>query len=302
MLKNYEEFIGQQFGEWTILSFAGKKNKTPYMTCRCSCGKIKEVSLYSMKQGASKSCGHKRKEDFRTNNPNPIKNEIGNKYGRLVVIERAYKEGETRAFWKCRCECGNNIIVSGKQLRSGNTKSCGCLRKEKASETANKKVNFAPGYKFNKLTVLDETYIKNRNRMWKCRCDCGNEIWVSTADIHRLRPYSCGCIVSKGEAVITSILQEHNINFKKQYSFDDLYINTGKAKFDFAILDKENHVLKLIEYQGYQHYDSNDIWYNGESDKKKQEYCQKNNIQLIEIPYVDFKKLSWEYLKEKCNL
>ena len=38
------------------------------------------------------------------------------------------------------------------------------------------------------------------------------------------------------------------------------------------------------------------------SDPKKREYCQKNNIPLIEIPYTDYDKLDWEYLKEKCNL
>lgn len=302
MLKNYEEFIGQQFGEWTILSFAGKKNKTPYMTCRCSCGKIKEVSLYSMKRGASKSCGHKRREDFRINNPNPIKNEIGNRYGRLVVIERAYKEGETRAFWKCRCECGNEVIVSGKQLRSGNTTSCGCYRAELLREKNLKDSGVQIGNTYGYLTVIQKGELKNRHQHWICRCRCGNLVDIITGELNRRNMPSCGCITSKGEAIIVSIFQEHNINFKRQYTFDDLYINNGKAKFDFAILDKNNKLLKLIEYNGYQHYDKNNKWYNGESDKKKREYCQKHNIELIEIPYTDFNELSWEYLKEKCNL
>lgn len=52
--------------------------------------------------------------------------ETGNKYGYLTVIERALNNKDGRAAWKCRCKCGKEIIVSGKSLRSGNTKSCGC--------------------------------------------------------------------------------------------------------------------------------------------------------------------------------
>lgn len=62
-----------------------------------------------------------------------LNNEIGNKYGRLEVIYRADNVG-TRASWVCKCECGNEKIVSGKMLRNGKTQSCGCLRKEVASK------------------------------------------------------------------------------------------------------------------------------------------------------------------------
>jgi hypothetical protein len=50
-------------------------------------------------------------------------------FGKLIVIERA-SNGNSRPHWLCQCECGNNIIVKGDSLRSGNTKSCGCLNKE----------------------------------------------------------------------------------------------------------------------------------------------------------------------------
>ena len=56
-----------------------------------------------------------------------IKNIIGNRYERLVVIEfsHIYKR---RAFWKCLCDCGNESIICGKKLRNKMTKSCGCFR------------------------------------------------------------------------------------------------------------------------------------------------------------------------------
>jgi len=58
-----------------------------------------------------------------------MKNEIGNRYGKLVVVERAPKpEGRPKgAYWLCKCDCGNSKIVRGADLRSGDVNSCGCL-------------------------------------------------------------------------------------------------------------------------------------------------------------------------------
>lgn len=56
----------------------------------------------------------------------------GQRCGRLTVIERAATDKDRRATWKCRCDCGNEITVRGKELRNGDTRSCGCLQKDKA--------------------------------------------------------------------------------------------------------------------------------------------------------------------------
>lgn len=53
---------------------------------------------------------------------------IGKKFGKLLVIDFAYKKGHT--FYKCKCECGNIKIVSFQHLKTGHTQSCGCLKKE----------------------------------------------------------------------------------------------------------------------------------------------------------------------------
>lgn len=55
-------------------------------------------------------------------------NLLGDKFGRLTVIEKTDKRGSSGAvFWKCLCECGNTKDVSSSCLRTGQTKSCGCL-------------------------------------------------------------------------------------------------------------------------------------------------------------------------------
>lgn len=69
-------------------------------------------------------------------------NEIGNKYGKLTVIDYATSINK-RTVWKCKCDCGNICEVKGKYLRNGDTTSCGCVSKERVRQMGlnNKKPN-----------------------------------------------------------------------------------------------------------------------------------------------------------------
>ena len=62
------------------------------------------------------------------NMPAKIQVNPGDKYGRLTIISEV-KEGKGRSFFCC-CECGKNIVIRFEHLRSGHTKSCGCLKSE----------------------------------------------------------------------------------------------------------------------------------------------------------------------------
>ena len=53
----------------------------------------------------------------------------GMKYGRLTVVEFDRLQNH-KTYWKCVCDCGLTVIATGNNLRSGNTSSCGCLRRE----------------------------------------------------------------------------------------------------------------------------------------------------------------------------
>lgn len=62
-----------------------------------------------------------------------------NKYGRLTVIKRVFPnyitpKGKQMSRWECICDCGKKSIKNKGALTSGNTKSCGCLKKEKAPQ------------------------------------------------------------------------------------------------------------------------------------------------------------------------
>lgn len=57
----------------------------------------------------------------------------GQRFGRLTALGPVGRSGNGRIAWSCRCDCGKTTTVSGKNLRNGNTQSCGCLQRERIS-------------------------------------------------------------------------------------------------------------------------------------------------------------------------
>ena len=96
-----------------------------------------------------------------------MKNELGNRYGKLVVFSRGENDNNGKARWYCQCDCGNTILVRGTDLRRGKTKTCGCSS-IKAEESL-------IGEKFGRLTVLEcAGRDTSKKILYKCQCDCGN--------------------------------------------------------------------------------------------------------------------------------
>lgn len=62
----------------------------------------------------------------------------GKTFARLFVISRGENDHKGLPRWLCSCVCGNEILVLGQSLKSGNTKSCGCYHKDRVSETHRK--------------------------------------------------------------------------------------------------------------------------------------------------------------------
>lgn len=75
-----------------------------------------------------------------------VKSLVGQRFGRLVVIERCGSRrsyiGDSRAQWKCKCDCGRDTLVTGPNLRNGQTKSCGlgfCRRRVEPADIVTKR-------------------------------------------------------------------------------------------------------------------------------------------------------------------
>lgn len=274
-----------------------KEKGTGYWKCKCDCGNIVTIrkDQVTRKKYPKQDCGCELKKRLASN----FKDETGNKYGKLTVLYRTkdLRPGEAR--WHCKCDCGNECDVSGVHLRNKSVQSCGCLKYESKNgidETGNKYGKLTVLYKSNKT---DGTHI-----FWHCKCECGNECDVNGSNLRAGISTNCGCERSVGELKINNILKQNNINFKREYTFSDLLgSNGGRLRFDFGILDNNNKLLYLIEYDGVQHFQQNcfgkdekDFNILKQHDELKNKYCKENNIILLRIPYTKLANLQFEDL------
>ena len=223
---------------------------------------------------------------------NWVMKEHGVKDSKIKIIKEYGKDSGGHITWECICDCGNKFVAIGSDIRKGHTKSCGCKRQIDLK-----------GKQVGKLKVLEKTneIDNNGNIKWKCLCECGNITIVSSHDLSLEKTLSCGCLNSKGEQKIISLLQENNISFKKEKVYNDcIFPNSKKpSRFDFCIEDNY-----LIEYDGIQHFSyTNTGWDTEEKyklrilqDKYKTKYCKDNNIPLIRIPYTHLSDIKIEDL------
>ena len=134
------DLIGKTFGDLIVIAhdhdaYHGKQIKH-YLLCKCKCGTEKVVDSAPLKSGSIKDCGCNRK--YHKFNPNDY---IGKKYGKLTVIDYQGDEYCGKAvqhFMVCKCECGTECVVNLQSIKSGQTKSCGCLKKKYYNRTFNR--------------------------------------------------------------------------------------------------------------------------------------------------------------------
>jgi hypothetical protein len=108
---------------------------------------------------------------------NPIKNEIGNKYGKLTVLKQGTNSQSGAIKWICLCECGNETEVLGYSLRKGITTACGC--------------NMGRKEEFKGSSVYKKTYnvLKRVAKKHKEELELGFKEWM---DLIKQDCYYCG--------------------------------------------------------------------------------------------------------------
>lgn len=207
---------------------------------------------------------------------------------------------------KCECNiCGHTWHTTPASLRNGSgCPECGkrksaLARRTSPDEFAKKVYQNNPNIELlTEYTRLDDPVT------CKCKID-GTVFVVSTARNLLYENVQCPfCSTSKSEQEIIKILKKHECPYEFHYRFDDCkYIKT--LEFDFAVFDEVGKIKCLIEYDGEQHFKPIDfagkgeIWalnqlhITQERDKVKTNYCYKNNIPLIRIPY-------WERQNMEC--
>lgn len=234
--------------------------------------------------------------------------ETGKVYGKLKVLFRD-PQAHTKPYWICECECGERTSVYGNSLRNGKATQCRKCGIKQSVQTRNEKIyKEIIGKHFNNITVIAEDLTKGggagQAKYWKCKCDCGKEMSLSTHNIISEKVFSCGCYKSKGEFIIVKILEKNNIQYEKEKTFESCRFEDSKrlARFDFYLPDYNC----LLEFDGRQHYRNPGGFFTEEEiqkikirDNYKNDWCNKNSIKLIRIPYYDEQKITLDYLKEK---
>lgn len=132
---------------------------------------------------------------------------IGMKFGRLTVESYSHSSNR-RTYWNCICECGNHTVVRGDLLKSGNTKSCGCITHEPRGKAHNRKD--LTGMRFGEMEVLGYVGTKLKKSMWLCVCSCGRTSIVFGHNLLTGKTVNCTiCGYKKTSAKMTGELNPH---------------------------------------------------------------------------------------------
>lgn len=111
-------------------------------------------------------------------------------FGNLTVLHRdeslINSSGKRKTMWYCKCTCGREKSIRADALVGGKSKSCGMCNNDLTDQ------------KFGRLTALYKNGVdKVGHSIWKCRCDCGNEVDVLATNLIQQYTQSCGCIHSE---------------------------------------------------------------------------------------------------------
>lgn len=184
------DLTGQVFGRWKVLKRAGNKGTNVAWLCECQCPKktTKPVRGGRLCSGDSKSCGCLKRDK--------LIDLTGQVFERWKVIKRLGSDNHGKAQWLCECQCEKKTRtpIPGGSLRSGNSKSCGCLMRELVSK---RKLSDITGQIFGRLKVLKR--VKNNNHgkaQWLCECQCKKRTrkTLTGGDLRTGNTKSCGCL------------------------------------------------------------------------------------------------------------
>lgn len=177
--------IGKKFNRLIIVDeYRNTINSRIYCKCLCDCGNYKDMLKSNVIKGKSKTCGCSSKKYQNI--------KIGDKFGRLVVIEKLQERKNYNRYWLCKCDCGNYKKVLDINLKIGATKSCGCFNKE--NRIKNGKLN----KKYNKYDLSGEHGIGYTTK--------GEEFYFDIEDYDLIKDY-CWRINKDGYVVARSSVE-----------------------------------------------------------------------------------------------
>lgn len=234
-----------------------------------------------------------------------MENLINKKFNFLTVISGPIIKNK-KTYWHCKCDCGQEKDIRADLLKNGSTKSCGCYKKNILIKNNIKRQTVdLSNQRFGKIIALNPTEERSSDHrvIWNCKCDCGKYFKANSHDLQQGKILSCGCLKSAGELEIENLLIQNHIIYEKQKKFIDCKFEDTDYYVIFDFYVNNNYI---IEYDGEQHYYYKNNHYtwntkenylkNIEHDKFKNDWCKKNNIPIIRIPYTKKNNIKLEDL------
>ena len=285
-VKQYVESFG-----YILLS--NEYNPKEKILVQCDKGHIYEVKFYSFKNGSRcPKCKSEKQREMFSFNYDYVKEYIEN-FGYELLSEE-YVNNRTKLL--IQCDKGHIYETTFDNFKSGRRcRRCSGSNKHTIEEIRGFLLQF-------NYELLSDDYKDNKTKL-KMKCPEGHIIELKFN--HFQSGIRCSkCKRSKGEERINDFLNSRNIINIQEYKFDDCKLKKC-LPFDFYLPDYNI----CIEYDGEQHYkmarnfnlDTLDLMNIKYRDKYKTQYCKKNNIKLIRIPYWEFDNVE-EILINELNL
>lgn len=182
------DLTGRLFGRLRVLRLADyAPGKGRVWTCVCACGRTLDIAGHRLTTNRNPrvSCGCAKGENVALGTIKRSADLAGQRFGKLVVVERAEAVGKKGCGWLCACDCGGRRVVTTSELRDHNVCDCGCTRGQ------GRRVDLV-GQTFGHLTVVAPAAREGRKgRFWECRCACGNTVVFATGNLKGNN--GCGC-------------------------------------------------------------------------------------------------------------
>lgn len=251
-----KDLKNQRFGRLTVIGDSIDYKNTRGRTerkwfCRCDCGTEKYILERSLLYGNTKSCGCASRVNSRKANAHDLNGKTFGELEALYIATDHPKDARGGIWWHCRCSCGNEIDVLGTLLATGRKTHCGCKADPQyySADIAGQKIG-----RLTALYPLNERDAKGAV-MWRCKCECGNEVDYSYNVLMYSEIRSCGCwkreresklgdLITRVDGTSIDMIKSKKLPADNTSGVKGVYFQKGKWIAKIVFQQKQYHLGK----------------------------------------------------------
>jgi hypothetical protein len=158
---------------------------------------------------------------------------VGKKFGRWTIISKTPNKGYSIC-WLCKCECGVEKEIREWSLINGDSKSCGCFKKDNSKNNSKQIIELGKshlkdltGKRFGRLIVIKRMSNRGIHTYWWCKCDCDREKEICGSSLRNGYTTSCGCYRKEKTSIAVGLSSKKRVyrsykkgSKKRNFSFE----------------------------------------------------------------------------------